>query len=326
LKSKWWIMLDSAWRLYRLNYGALACMGLLLGICLTASRFSVQLEHELVEVVLIVMGCTIAGHCLTLHSLGLRPAFVLISIAQLILISVLGAPLTYIAASANLPLQDAMLARWDQLLGLDWISYYKFIIDRPALTQYAILFYAMITWPMIGVPVFLGMTGNYVRLQQFTMACILTVCVTTVVSTLVPAIGTYHQYNLPADTADFKAMGYLIQLERLPLAREGVLRTLNFSQIGGIVTFPSFHASAAILALWGLWGVWWLRPLALITNIGMLLATPLLGGHYFVDVIAGVALAAFAIAVAKWISTRAARAPSSSRKFGMELPSPSHVS
>jgi membrane-associated phospholipid phosphatase len=58
----------------------------------------------------------------------------------------------------------------------------------------------------------------------------------------------------------------------------------------------------------------------------MLLATPLLGGHYFVDVIAGVALAAFAIAVAKWISTRAARAPSSSRKFGMELPSPSHVS
>jgi PAP2 superfamily len=112
----------------------------------------------------------------------------------------------------------------------------------------------------------------------------LTVFVTALVSALVPAIGTYRQYGLPAEATGFKATGYLVQLERLPCIRDGALRVLNISKIGGIITFPSFHAAAAILALWACWSVWWIRPLALITNIGMLMVTPLVGGHYFVDV------------------------------------------
>jgi len=67
-----------------------------------------------------------------------------------------------------------------------------------------------------------------------------------------------------------------------------------------------------VLALWALWSVWWLRPLALIANVSMLLATPLVGGHYFVDVIAGVGLAVLAIAAARLIgewSTRSRRKP-----------------
>jgi len=47
--------------------------------------------------------------------------------------------------------------------------------------------------------------------------------------------------------------------------------------------------------------VWWLRPLALITNAAMLLATPIGGGHYFVDVIAGAAVAVAAIVMAQRI-------------------------
>jgi len=149
----------------------------------------------------------------------------------------------------------------------------------------------------MGVPILLGLTKNYVRLQQFTIACTLTVFATAIISALVPAIGTYQQYGLAAETASFKATGYLIQLDRLPVARDGTLRVLNLSQIGGIVTFPSFHAAVAMITMWGLWCLWWMRPLALITMGGMLIATPLLGGHYFVDVMAGVVVAAVAIAV-----------------------------
>jgi membrane-associated phospholipid phosphatase len=217
--------------------------------------------------------------------------------AQLDLLFVCGTPLTYIAASAALPLQDATLSYWDQHLGLDWTAYYNFSIARPLLLQYACFFYAMIIWPLMGVPILLGLTKNYVRLQQFTIACTLTVFATAIISALVPAIGTYQQYGLAAETASFKATGYLIQLYRLPLARDGTLRGLNLSQIGGIVTFPSFHAAVAFLTMWGLWCLWWMRPLALITMGGMLIATPLLGGHYFIDVIAGVVVAAVAITV-----------------------------
>jgi membrane-associated phospholipid phosphatase len=85
------------------------------------------------------------------------------------------------------------------------------------------------------------------------------------------------------------------------LVRDGSLRVLDFKTLGGIITFPSFHAAAAVPALWAFWAVWWMRPLALIANVGMLLATPLVGGHYFVDVFAGIALAMLAIAAAQRI-------------------------
>jgi hypothetical protein len=37
----------------------------------------------------------------------------------------------------------------------------------------------------------------------------------------------------------------------------------------------------------------------------MLLATPIVGGHYFVDIFAGIAIAAASIAVAKHLGARA---------------------
>ncbi|MGL9622798.1 phosphatase PAP2 family protein [Bradyrhizobium sp. U531] len=284
-----------AWRLYRANWIPLAAMGAMLAGALALSHFSVAIDADLVTSLLVTAGLVISGRYLISRTWGTRSAFVLLAIAQLTVLGLFGAPLTYIAASANLPLQDASLAHLDQLLWLDWPAYYEFFVTRPVMLQYAVLFYAMILSPTLTVPIVLGFSKNYVRLQRFVLACTLTVCVTAVVSALVPAIGTYQQYGLPADSESFKAMGYLIQLERLPLARDGSLRILELSQISGIVTFPSFHAAAAILALWGFWAVWWLRPLALILNGGMLIATPLIGGHYFVDVFAGVALAALSI-------------------------------
>jgi hypothetical protein len=297
-----------AWRLYLLNWVPLGILALLLGICLATSSFSLEIESGLLSAVLVATTHIVGGHYMILRKWGSRPAFILLSLAQLKLLFVLVSPLMYIAASADLPLQDATLARWDQLLGLDWTAYYRFITARPTLVQYAYFFYAMIHWPSMGVPLVLGLTKNYVRLQTFTMACILTVCVTVAVSSLIPAFGTYHQYGLPTDFSGFQANGYLAQIDRLPLARDGTLRVLNISHLGGIITFPSFHAAAATLVLWGFWGVWWMRPISLITNVGMLMATPLIGGHYFVDVFAGVGVAALAIAVAKLIGERSVEA------------------
>src|ERR1700682_1264198 len=299
---------DEGWRLYFFNWVPLSFMALLLGVCLAASSFSLEIEGGFLTAVLMATTFALAGHYLILRKWGARPAFILVSIAQLDLLFLLASPLTYIAASADLPLQDATLAYWDQFLGLDWIAYYRFITARPTLVQYTCFFYAMITWPTIGVPVILGLTKNYVRLQQFTLASMLTVCVTAVISSLVPAFGTYHQYGLPTDFSGFNATGYLVQMDRLPLLRDGILRVLNISHLGGIITFPSFHAAAAILALWGFWGVWWMRPVSLIANVGMLLATPLFGGHYFVDVLAGVGFAALAITVAKLVGERSVAA------------------
>lgn len=303
-----------AYDLYLLNWRALAALAVCIGLSLPVAGFTLRLDGETCSGLLLSTALVTAGHFLLRRNAS-RLGFISLSIAQLGLISLLGAIFTYIAASANLPLQDNLLDRWDRSLGLDWAAYYGFMTAHPEHLPYAYLAYGAIALPPFGVPLVLGLTKNHLRLQRFTMATLLTLIAVSIISAFVPAIGTYWLYDqLPTEFATFKATGYLIQLDRLSAIRAGALHTFSISQIGGIVTFPSFHAAAAILALWAWWGVWWMRPCALMICTGMLLATPLLGGHYFVDIFAGIAVAGLAIALASsaekrpLLSTRTSRA------------------
>jgi PAP2 superfamily len=279
-------------------------MAALLAACVATSNFSLRTDG-------LTLGAVLTGPLLTAAGVGLvstgrewgwRFGFAMLAMAQFGFLAGFAGPLSYIAAAADLPLQDANFARLDRLLGLDWPAYYRFVMARPSLLPYAYLSYAAIVLPSLGVPLALGLTGRFVRLQEFVIATVLTVAVVAVVSAVLPAIGTYRELGLPAQVGDFRATGYLVQLEVLPVLRAGGLRVLDLAHLGGIITFPSFHAAAGILAIWGFWGVWWLRPAALIVNFAMLLATPLMGGHYFVDIIAGGAVAALAVAAAKRLS------------------------
>ena len=96
-----------------------------------------------------------------------------------------------------------------------------------------------------------------------------------------------------------------------------MLRDLDLLNLAGIVTFPSFHACSAVLYAWAFWPVWWMRPIALLANVAMLASTPVDGGHYFIDLLAGIAVAIFAIfaarAVSQWIAMRPATAPTGER-------------
>jgi len=73
--------------------------------------------------------------------------------------------------------------------------------------------------------------------------------------------------------------------------------------VKGLVGFPSFHTAQAIIA------IWYARRLKrffypfLVFNILVVASTPIQGGHHVVDVIGGLAVAAFAI----WFASTAAR-------------------
>jgi membrane-associated phospholipid phosphatase len=233
--------------------------------------------------------------------------FILGSTGQIILIPVLMTPMTYVAASANFPLVDAPLMALDRALGLDWMAQFNFIYSHHALLYCTVLAYGMIDWQVFGVPIVLGATRRYRRLQEFTLAFAIALAVTTAISAFTPAMGTYDFLHVTTDPSVFTPGAYLDQLKDLPMVRDGSLRHLELMKLTGIVTFPSFHAAAATLYLWALWPVRWFRPIAVVANVAMLLATPLGGGHYFVDVFAGIAVAAAAIMAAQWIAGLLAR-------------------
>jgi membrane-associated phospholipid phosphatase len=228
--------------------------------------------------------------------------FVLGATAHIVLITVLMAPLTYVAAALNLPLQDANLYALDRMLGLDWRGYVLFVDAHPAVAGALSYGYTMIRWPIFAIPVLLAAIHHYRRLEEFTLAFGLALIVTTIVSALVPAIGVYQQIGLdPATLSHIDPRAYVDQVRDFAPVREGALRHLNLFALAGIVTFPSFHAASAALYAWALWPVRWMRPLALLANGAMLASTPIDGGHYFVDLIAGLAVAVLAIVVARWI-------------------------
>ncbi len=293
----------TAWRLLNCNWIVVGLMALALVIGLPVSGFSINLKTAWQPYCLATAYIAFAYYNMRqAKKRDTKIIFILGSTGQVLLIPVLMTPLTYVAASANLPMQDATLLTLDALLGFDWLAYFDFIYQRHELLFASVLAYSMIGWPVFGVPILLGIAGHYRRMQEFTLAFAIALVITTVVSAFVPAMGTYDVLHVVTDPKVFTPGSYLAQQHDLPMVRDGTLRDLEYLKLTGLVTFPSFHAATAALYLWALWPVRWFRPIAVVVNTAMLLATPLGGGHYLVDIIAGIAVAAAAILAARTIA------------------------
>ena len=89
--------------------------------------------------------------------------------------------------------------------------------------------------------------------------------------------------------------------------RAGAWTTLDFEKVEGIITFPSFHAALGVLFPYALRQIKWAFWPAMLVNGTMILSTPVVGGHYLVDVIAGVVVAAASILLLRSIRRRTAR-------------------
>jgi membrane-associated phospholipid phosphatase len=109
---------------------------------------------------------------------------------------------------------------------------------------------------------------------------------------------------VPSDYPNFQPQGYYDTLRDLPLIRGGSFRVLDLTQLGGVVTFPSFHAAAAVIYVWALWPIRFVRWVGLLSNSAMLVATPIGGGHFLADVIAGAAVVILSIATANKIASK----------------------
>jgi membrane-associated phospholipid phosphatase len=153
------------------------------------------------------------------------------------------------------------------------------------------------------VPILLCLCGYTARAYQFVFAFLLTLTVTVGISTFLPATGPYPFFGLsPSDYPNFHPFDDFDHMRHLPLLREGKMRIMDIGATTGIVTFPSFHSAAGALFLWAFWAVWWMRPIALVCNGLLLLSVPIEGGHYFIDIFAGVALAICSIWVVRKLS------------------------
>ncbi|MDQ8731247.1 phosphatase PAP2 family protein [Bradyrhizobium daqingense] len=279
-------------RLFQLNWIIIGVVLVLLALGVLLTSFRMEPKGYIV-----ILGMTglygYIGHRNARSGRGNPRVYAtLFTLAQIILILILVTSLGYIAASAALPMQEARLLAFDRALGLDFRAYLSFVNDRPGLIRALAPTYNSIFVQLAVLVVLLPLCGFYRRAAEFVLCFALTLIVTTVISTLVPATGVYHALGLlPADHPNIEPSVYYDTLRELPLVRDGTTRVLDAFSLGPLLTFPSFHAITAVLYAWALWPIGWLRVAGTLWNAVVLAATPIGGGHFFVDVIAGVGIA-----------------------------------
>ena len=233
------------------------------------------------------------------------------STAQLVAFTAIGAPLSYLAAAAGaaFPLHDPMFDAIDRALGLDWRSLLVWMNGLEIAHPLFMFAYLSFTLQASVTILVLAFCGHLVRLRVFMLSLALSALLCIAVSALLPAEGVWGYYKLTA--ADHAAIMPATRELHLPIfhgLRDGTFRALTGLNSEGIITFPSFHAALGVVFMVALWPVPVLRWIGAVVNGVMIVATPIDGGHYFIDVFAGIVVAWFCIVAARAAAARAGHA------------------
>jgi len=194
-----------------------------------------------------------------------------------------------------LPKWDGTLVTTDQAFGLNWLDMYQWFTRYPAIEASAHAVYISLGPEMLILLVALELLGHHGHARRFLLWFIVAAVVTIGSGILMPAAGAFVYYDLPVASAT----AYVTQWTDL---RNGTLRTFNPFDTQGLVIFPSFHATLAVLCACAAWPLRFFKIPLLALNLFIILSSPAMGGHYFVDIIAGIILAALAISLPGYIS------------------------
>lgn len=212
--------------------------------------------------------------------------------------SVLNAMLLTVAG----PRIDAMLAGADAALGFDWPAMMRAMADHPSLLRILFAVYGVLLPEIALAVVLLGLLGRIGTLYRFVLAVAIGALICFLIWTLFPAFGAMSVYHfdpalaarlgVPVDGAYGDAL--------IRMLHDGPGRIAP-DNVKGLIGFPSYHATLALLLIWYLRDVRWLRWAVLVLNGLVIFATPIEGGHHWVDVFAAVPVAALSILLARRI-------------------------
>jgi hypothetical protein len=208
---------------------------------------------------------------------------------------------------------DLPLAALDRSLGVNWPAMMAVAAQHPLVNGFLQLTYVSVLPQIALLVAILGWHGKPERIYALCLALSAGVTISMAVWTLAPSFGAFSVYALPANVADHIALAldghYARNLVALLSRGPGYISP---TEAKGLIGFPSFHVVLAMLVVWHARGLAFVRWIALGLNSVVLLATPIQGGHHVVDVIAGLAVAAFAVLFANRIIRHAASVRSAS--------------
>lgn len=196
-------------------------------------------------------------------------------------------------ATLSAPFADNWLAAADRALGFDWVAYAHATVSWHDTFARA---YKSFMWQPAMVAFALFPFGQCDRGWRAVLAATIAMTLTAMLFPFAPAIGSSLHYGVAVVTPAQPFAQVLTDL------KDGV-RVLDTGTFKGLVSFPSYHAAAATIFSWGCWTTK-LRWPVIALNIVVCMSAITMGSHYLVDILAGIAVGAAAIAAAGWVYER----------------------
>jgi hypothetical protein len=207
------------------------------------------------------------------------------SIAALLLIStcsVVSVIAQYAALSLGRPFIDAQLARADAALGISVPAMVLWLAAHPRVTSVLVAAYSSYQPQVLLGPFVIAFLGDRRALWVYVCAYHLSLAVALGSLVIWPSEYVYAFYRFTPLIPDLASHAHA----NLVAIRSGQLPLLRLGEAQGLISMPSFHAVIGMLIPWSLRGrLWLVGPLAII-DVGLLIATVVLGLHYVVDVLA----------------------------------------
>lgn len=209
------------------------------------------------------------------------------SAAQMMALFAVSALLIFLAANAGIrfPLRDDSLEAFDALFGFNWHVASDWINSHPVLDSFLLRFYNVFDTEILIVIVLGSVVRPGQRNSEFIALLLTSIVIGSLLFAFVPAMGMFGKADVET-------------LNRLLVIRAGS-SVMDYNRTASIVCFPSYHTILAILIPYSVRHQCWSFAPALLVNIIMLAATFPEGGHYLADILAGAAVAAVSILVAR---------------------------
>ena len=231
---------------------------------------------------------------------------------------------SYLATALGRPLYDSAFDGFDKALGFDFINHLAYVGAHPALALVLEATYATSMLQVGAVVLLLAFTQQIDRLRAFIVLFAATVTVTIIVAAILPTIGTYAFYDVPDallppfrdPRTGWDQVGHVLAL------RDGTMRTIPLHDLKGLVSFPSFHTSLAMIIVWAMLRTRYATAGFLALNLPLILATPTNGSHYLCDILGGAIIAFAAIGVISGYERRSAVSPLALPMWEIRSPEP----
>lgn len=197
----------------------------------------------------------------------------------------------YVVAGWRLPLHDAELAGIDARIGFNRYALLQMVLASRWLKDTLPIAYGSLFLQTIFSTVYFALNGFSERNRElFRMVAIASIA-TILIFGIYPAIGPYPPL------ADFQ--------QALIDVRNDGWRLVSIGHMQGIVSFPSLHTAIAVFFIYVHRPPCKTFSPVLVLNLLILIAVPFWGHHYFIDEIAGAALALACIYVTQnWLIAR----------------------